>query len=63
MCKNGPEKLTKEQKQRRVDICQGLLERQDDIPNHVIIGDEIWVYQHDPETKRQSAQGKIANSP
>jgi len=29
----------------------------------VITGDETWVYQHDPETKRQSAQWKTANSP
>jgi len=29
----------------------------------VIIGDETWVYQYDPETKRQSAQWKTANSP
>jgi len=55
--------LTEEQKQRRVTICQDLLERQDDILGHVIIGDETWVYQYDPETKRQSAQWKTANSP
>ena len=47
----------------RVTICQDLLERQDDILGHVIIGDETWVYQYDPETKRQSAQWKTANSP
>ena len=29
----------------------------------VITGDETWVYQYDPETKRQSAQWKTANSP
>jgi len=39
------------------------LERQDDILGHVITGDETWVYQYDPETKRQSAQWKTANSP
>ena len=55
--------LTEEQKQRRVTICQDLLERQDDILGRVIIGDETWVYQYDPETKRQSAQWKTANSP
>jgi len=32
--------LTEEQKQRRVTICQDLLERQDDILGHVITGDE-----------------------
>jgi len=58
-----PKELTKEQKQRRVTIYQDLLERQDDILGHVITGDETWVYQYDPETKRQSAQWKTANSP
>ena len=58
-----PEKLTEEQKQRRVTICQDLLERQDDILGHVITGDETWIYQYDLITKRQSAQWKTANSP
>ena len=38
-------------------------ERQDDILGRVITGGETWVYQYDPETKRQSAQWKTANSP
>ena len=58
-----PKKLTEEQKQRRVTICKDLLERQDDILGRVITGDETWVYQYDPETKRQNAQWKTANSP
>ena len=58
-----PKELTKKQKQRRVTICQDLLERQDDILGCIITGDETWVYQYDPETKRQSAQWKMANSP
>jgi len=58
-----PKELTEEQKQRRVTICQDLLERQDDISGCVITGDETWVYQYDPETKRQCAQQKTANSP
>jgi len=45
-----------------VTICQDLLERHDDILGHVITGDETWVYQYDPEMKRQSAQWKTANS-
>ena len=40
-----------------------LLERQNDILGCVITGDETWVYHYDPETKRQSAQWKTANSP
>jgi len=55
--------LTEEQKQRRVTICQGLLERQDDILGRVITGDKTEVYTDDPETKRQSAEWKTANSP
>ena len=58
-----PKKLTEEQKHRRVTICQDLLERQDDILGHVIRSDETRVYEYDPETKRQSAQWKTANSP
>jgi len=58
-----PKEITEEQKQRRVTICQDLLERQDDILGHVITGDETWVYQYDPETKRQSTQWKTANFP
>ena len=58
-----PKKLTEEKKQRRVTIYKDLLERQDDILGRVIIGDETWVYQYDPEMKRQSAQWKTVNSP
>jgi len=58
-----PKDLTEEQKQRRVTICQDLLERQDDILGHVITGDETWFYQYDPEMKWQSTQWKTANSP
>jgi len=57
-----PKELTEEQKQR-VTICQDLFERQDDILGRVTTGDETWVYQYDPEMKRQSAQWKTANSP
>ncbi|KAF6288416.1 hypothetical protein mRhiFer1_009149 [Rhinolophus ferrumequinum] len=58
-----PKELTDEQKQRRVEVCQDLLERQDDVLGRVITGDETWVYQYDTETKYQSAQWKSASSP
>jgi len=58
-----PKELTENQKQRRVTICQDLLERQDDIFGCIIMGDETWVYQYNSETKRQSAKRKTANSP
>jgi len=58
-----PKELNEEQKQRRVTIYQELLERQDDILGRVVTGDETWVYQYDPETKRLSAQWNTSNSP
>jgi len=39
-----PKELNEEQKQRRVTICQDLLERQDNILVRVITGDDTWVY-------------------
>ena len=64
MCtKTVPKELTEGQKQRRVTICQDPLERQDDILSRVITDDETWIYQYDPEMKRQSAQWKTANFP
>ena len=44
--------VIEEQKQRSVTFCQELLERQDDFLGRVITGNETWVYQYDPETKR-----------
>jgi len=57
-----PEELAEEQTQRRVTICQDLLERKDDILGRVITGDETCVYQYEPETKRRSTQWKTAIS-
>ena len=34
-----------------------------DILRQFITGDEIWVFQYDPETKRHSMQWKTAESP
>jgi len=64
VCENGPKGAhRRKKKQRRGTICQDLLERHDDIFGRVITADETWIYQYDPETKRQSAQWKTANSP
>jgi len=54
-----PKKLTEEQKQRKVTICQDLLERQDDILGRVITGDETWVYQYDPERSSKLHNGRL----
>jgi hypothetical protein len=61
--KIAPQELNEKQKQKRVEICQDLLEGQDDILGRGITGDETWVYQYVPEKKRQSAQWKTTNSP
>ena len=61
-----PKILSEDQKQRRVDFCKDMLEKIRDDPNilyQVITGDETWVFQYDPETKRQSMQWKTAGSP
>ena len=61
-----PKILSEDQKQRRVDFCKDMLEKIRDDPNilyQVITGDETWVFQYDPETKRQSMQWKITGSP
>jgi hypothetical protein len=59
----GTKELTEEHKQRRVTIFQDLLDRRDDIFDPFITGDKTWVYIYGPETSRQSAQWKTANSP
>jgi glucan biosynthesis protein len=57
-----PKKLTEEQKQRSITIRQEILETQDDFLGCVITVDETWVYQYDPETRRQNAHGRLTIS-
>ena len=48
-----------EQKANRLEICQDLVGRLEIEPNFldkVITGDESWVFDYDPETKRQSEE-------
>jgi len=54
--------LTHDQKQRRLHISSDLL-RNAETFDRVITGEETWCFQYDPETKRQSMQGKTQNSP
>jgi len=60
LCANiVPKKLTTEQKDNRKDVCLHLLERIQSDRNflkNVITGDETWIFEHDPETKRQSKE-------
>ena len=62
-----PKNLTTEQKaNNRRDACLDLLDRLEREPeffSRVIIGDESWIFEYDPETKCQSWEWHTANSP
>ena len=58
--------LNNDQKDRRLQVCQDILGRLQTEPNlleKVITGDESWIFEYDPETKRQSLQWKSPGSP
>ena len=60
-----PKLLSDNQKERRVLVCKDILECLETEPNlldKVITGDESWIFEYDPETKRQSLQWKSAGS-
>lgn len=49
-----------------IEVCLDLKSRVSNGPSFIksiIMGDKIWVYGYDPETKVQSSQWKTANSP
>ena len=55
-----------DQKTRRLHVCQDILQQlQTDatLLEKVITGDESWIFEYDPETKRQSCQWKSPGSP
>jgi len=61
-----PKNLTIEQKDNRKDVCLHLLERIQSDRNflkNVITGDETWIFEYDPETKRQSKKCHTFASP
>ena len=61
-----PKNLTTVQKVNRRDVCLDLLYRLEREPvffSRVITGDELWILEYDPETKRQSREWHTANSP
>jgi transposase len=61
-----PHSLTDEQKQRRLTSCQDFLQTcQDNLSflDCILTGDESWVFQHAPETKRQNMQWTSKSSP
>uniref|UniRef100_A0A8C4PW97 Transposase n=1 Tax=Eptatretus burgeri TaxID=7764 RepID=A0A8C4PW97_EPTBU len=56
-----PKLLPEDQKQQRVTVCQDIIEHLDDDPDllrRVITSDASWIFEYDPETKRQSRQWK-----
>ena len=61
-----PKNLTTEQKANRKDVCLDLLDRLEREPeffSRVFKGDESWILEYDPETKRQSWKWHTAKSP
>ena len=61
-----PKLLTPEQKEHRMRICADTLENIENDPNllqNVITCDKTWIFQYDPETKRQSMHWKSPASP
>src|SRR5215475_880073 len=61
-----PKNLTIEQKDNRKDVCLHLLERIQRDRNflkNVITGNETWIFEYDPETKRQSKEWHTSASP
>src|SRR6187551_2359503 len=61
-----PKNLTTEQKDNRKNVCVDLLERianDQEFFNCVITGNESWIFEYDPETKRQSKEWHTSSSP
>jgi len=61
-----PKVLTNEQKENRVSISRELLDHvrgDPDFLEQVINGDETWVFEYVPETKRQSSEWHTTKSP
>ena len=61
-----PTLLNEGQKERPVQVCQDILEQLETEPKllkRVVTGDESWIFEYDPLTKRQSLEWKSALSP
>ena len=61
-----PKLLNDGQKENRVQVCQDILKQLEitpDLLNRVVTGDESWIFECDPLTKRQSLEWKSASSP
>ncbi|VVC26068.1 Armadillo-like helical [Cinara cedri] len=61
-----PKILSQDQKDNRRDRCLDFLEQIENDPSfleRVITGDEPWIFEYDPETKRQSQEWHTSTSP
>ena len=61
-----PRLLNQGKKERRVQVCQDILEQLETDPNllkRVVTGDESWIFDYDLLTKQQSLEWKSALSP
>jgi histone-lysine N-methyltransferase SETMAR len=59
-----PKNLSEDQKLNGRDVSNVLEKIEDpDFLNSVVTCDETWLFQYDPETKRQSVQWKTTHSP
>lgn len=61
-----PKVLTEDQKELRLLRCQELLDliqNEPDFLNSVVTGDESWMFEYDPESKRQSSEWHTKSSP
>ena len=61
-----PRLLNDGQKENRVQVCQDILKQLEitpDLLSRVVTGDESWIFEYDPLTKRQSLKWKSASSP
>ena len=61
-----PRLLNEGQKERHVKVCQDILERLETEPNLLkrgVTGDESWIFEYNPLTKRQSLEWKSALLP
>ncbi|GFW23747.1 histone-lysine N-methyltransferase SETMAR [Trichonephila clavipes] len=62
-----PKMLTEEHKRKKMGFALDFLTRYaeagDKFLDHIVTGDETWVYHHAPESKQQSMQWRHSNSP
>jgi histone-lysine N-methyltransferase SETMAR len=62
-----PRSLTADNRETRLNICADLFERYDSegdgFLRRIVTGDETWIHQFEPESKRQSMQWRHISSP